>query len=132
MCCEAMRAPCRDKSSIRDLGELRICCVAAAFSISSFIGSACAANTASLAGVKTFGNMNSNPTETLFTQNETILFEHEVSASCMASPSCAAMMTFIWTTGGKECHGRFVYDNVILREVDSHWFALPLAGSLQR
>ena len=25
------------------------------------------------------------------------------------------MMTFLWTTGGKEVHGRFINDNVIMR-----------------
>ena len=39
----------------------------------------------------------------------------QVSADCVSSPECAALMTFLWTVGGKERHGRFIYDNIILR-----------------
>lgn len=45
-------------------------------------------------------------------------------------------MTFLWTTGGKERHGRFIYDNVILRyyidgqtEPDLEFFQGAGAGS---
>ena len=43
------------------------------------------------------------------------LWAHDVSPDCVASPSCAAQTTFLWTTGGKENHGRYIYDNVIFR-----------------
>eukprot|EP00729_Bicosta_minor_P004501 gene4501-32576_t len=39
----------------------------------------------------------------------------DVTPACAASPYCAAMMTFLWSTGGKEVHGRFINDNVIMR-----------------
>jgi hypothetical protein len=54
-------------------------------------------------------------TATLFAVNETLLWAYNVSASCAASPTCAAQTTFLWTTGGKEGASRFIYDNVILR-----------------
>ena len=77
-----------------------------------------AGNLAGLAGLKTFGGTSENAggvTSPLFTTNETAVWSYNVSADCAASPTCAAMMTFLWTVGGKERHGRFIYDNVIFR-----------------
>jgi hypothetical protein len=73
----------------------------------------------SLAELTTFGGTSSRldgkVTADLFTTNETEVYAHDVSPGCAASPSCAALMTFLWTVGGKERHGRFIYDNVIIR-----------------
>ena len=73
---------------------------------------------AGLAGVKTFGGSSLSEkgvAARIFPTNETELWSHSVSPSCASSPTCAALMTFLWTVGGKECHGRFIYDNVIIR-----------------
>ena len=79
---------------------------------------AAASGSPGLAGLKTFGGTSEDAggvTTPLFTTNETTVWSYNVSADCVASPTCAAMMTFLWTVGGKERHGRFIYDNVIFR-----------------
>jgi len=84
-----------------------------------------ASNPAGLAGVKSFGGTsqrtpNSSVTAKVFTTNETTVYQRDVSPACAASGSCAALMTFLWTVGGKERHGRFIYDNIIMRCAGTH------------
>lgn len=76
------------------------------------------AGLAGLAGVKTFGGTSLSDqgvAARIFSTNETELWSYSVSPACASSSTCAALMTFLWTVGGKECHGRFIYDNVIIR-----------------
>ena len=99
-----------------------------------------AAGLAGLAGLKTFGGTSEaggGVTALLYTTNETEVWSYNVSSDCAASPTCAALMTFLWTVGGKEVHGRFIYDNVILRyylddqtEPQLEFFQGAAAGSL--
>ena len=96
--------------------------VFAALVVAGTYGQASAAgagSAAGLAGLKTFGGTSeadkTGVTTGLFTYNETEVWSYDVSPACAASPSCAAMMTFLWSVGGKERHGRFIYDNVIIR-----------------
>eukprot|EP01047_Picozoa_sp_COSAG01_P066865 COSAG01_NODE_9318_length_2484_cov_33.445219_2_plen_89_part_00 len=72
---------------------------------------------ADLSTITTFGGTSqrssrSGVTVQLFTTNETEVFSREVSPTCASSAGCAALMTFLWTVGGKERHGRYIYDNV--------------------
>lgn len=106
------------------------------------IGAAGAAGPAGLAGLKTFGGTSHSPdgiTSQLFTTNETAVYSYNVSTTCANSASCAALMTFLWTVGGKERHGRFIYDNVIMRyylddatEPQLEFFQGAAAGSFVR
>lgn len=76
------------------------------------------ADLAGLAGLRTFGGSTGSAagiTAHVFTTNETNIFSYNVSSDCASSSTCAAQTTFLWTTGGKERHGRFINDNIILR-----------------